>query len=61
MISKRMFVQVASAGAAAVMLSASVLGATTEKKKYEFGVIAKSQSNPVFRRRGRVPRMRRST
>lgn len=45
---KRLFLRVAAMGAAAMMVAGSVLGAGVEKKKYEFGVIAKSTSNPVF-------------
>lgn len=45
---KRSFLMAAAVGAAAMMVVGSALGAPTEKKKYEFVVIAKSQSNPVF-------------
>jgi ribose transport system substrate-binding protein len=46
-MNKRSFLKVASAGVAAVVLASAALGAAP-KKSYEFGVIAKSQSNPVF-------------
>ena len=48
MISKRTFLGAAVAGAAVLALGAMSFGGTEAKKKYEFGVIAKSQSNPVF-------------
>lgn len=45
---KRSFLKVASLGAAALALVGSSIAMSSPKKTYEFGVIAKSQSNPVF-------------
>lgn len=48
-MNKRTFLRAASVGVAAATLAAAAFGAgQTPKKTYEFGVIAKSQSNPVF-------------
>ncbi len=48
-MNKRTFLRAASVSVAAATLAAVVFGAgQTPKKTYEFGVIAKSQSNPVF-------------
>lgn len=48
-MNKRAFLKAASVGVAAVVATAAAFGASeAPKKTYEFGVIAKSQSNPVF-------------
>jgi ribose transport system substrate-binding protein len=50
MISKRSFLKLATAGAMVVALGATAFAHANEapKKSYVFGVIAKSQANPVF-------------
>lgn len=48
-MNNRAFLRAASAGVALAVAMAGAFGAAeTPKKTYEFGVIAKSQSNPVF-------------
>lgn len=50
MISTRTFLKLSAATAAAIAVGASAMAfaSPAPKKSYEFGVIAKSQSNPVF-------------